>query len=239
MKAFLLAAGHGTRLRPYTQSTPKCLLPVCGVPMLQLWMELCKRHGITSVLVNTHAHADAVIDFARNWKDGVELRVAEERELQGSAGTLRVNREWVSGEDLFWVFYADVLTNLDLTRMQAAHQPGMAATVGLYSVPDPERCGIATVDSQGIVTDFVEKPKSPSGNLAFAGILLATPEFLEAVPEKPGADIAFDVMPRLLGQMHAYRINEYVLDIGTRENYEAAQKTWPGMSGEAEAHHGN
>jgi len=231
MKAFLLAAGHGTRLRPYTDATPKCLLPVCGVPMLNIWLALSRRFGISDILVNTHAHAAEVKEFVDKWRDGVRVTVVEEPELHGSAGTLLVNREWIEEEDKFWVFYADVLTNINLGAMMDSHIPGSAATLGLYSVPDPERCGIATLAEDGTIVEFVEKPPQPRGNLAFAGLMLATPELLNAIPKKAGADIAFDVIPRLLGRVHGYRIPEFVMDIGTIENYHLAQKTWPGIPG--------
>lgn len=230
MKAFLLAAGHGTRLRPFTDSVPKCLLPVRGVPMLEVWLDLCRRHGVSEVLVNTHAHSPAVVEFVRNWKDGVQVRVVEELELFGSAGTLRENRRWVECEDKFWIFYADVLTNADLTAMLNFHQPQSAATLGVYTVPDPQRCGIISVDSHDTIIDFVEKPAHPRSNLAFAGIMIGTVELLDAIPDKAGADIAVDVLPRLTQRMRAYRIPEFVLDIGTFENYELAQKIWPGLT---------
>lgn len=229
MKAFLLAAGHGTRLRPHTDSIPKCLLPIRGVPMLEIWFALCRRYGISNVLVNTHAHSHAVVEFVRQWRDGIHVEVVEEPELFGSAGTLLRNRGWVESEETFWVFYADVLTSANLRAMFREHVPGRAATLGMYSVPDPERCGIATVDDEGIVTGFEEKPPRPQGSLAFAGVMIGTPALLNAISDKQGADIAFDVLPRLVGKMGAYRIPEYVLDIGTPQNYELAQSTWPGL----------
>jgi mannose-1-phosphate guanylyltransferase len=231
MKAFLLAAGHGTRLRPYTEKVPKCLLPVQGIPMLGIWLALCSRYEISEVLVNTHAHANAVTDFVQRWKNGVRVIVAEEKELFGSAGTLRANRDWVEGEGKFWIFYADVLTCADLTAMLRVHTSDAAATLGVYSVPDPERCGIVSLNERGIVTAFEEKPARPQGDLAFAGIMIGTPELIEAIPDKPAADIAFDVLPRLVGRMRAHHISEFVLDVGTLENYELAQSTWPGIQG--------
>lgn len=229
MKAFLLAAGHGTRLRPYTEWIPKCLVPIRGMPMLEIWLRICRQYGISDVLINTHAHSDAVYQFISRWKDSVRVSVSEEPELFGSAGTLRANRDWVKGEDKFWIFYADVLTCADLKPLLHAHSPQFAATLGVYSVPDPERCGIASVDENGTVTRFEEKPKCPTGNLAFAGVLLGTPAMLDAIPDKRGPDIAFDVLPRLAGRMRACPISDFLLDIGTRENYELAQKTWPGL----------
>src|SRR5581483_1516299 len=234
MKAFLLAAGHGTRLRPYTDLLPKCLLPIHGVPMLEIWLALCRRHGISEVLVNTHAHSAAVVDFVRKWRDGVHVTVREEPELFGSAGTLRVNRRWLGSDDLFWVFYADVLTNANLNRMLEHHCSRNAATLGVYYVSDPRRCGIVCTDDSQTITDFTEKPLTPKSNWAFSGIMIATPALLDVVPEKSGADIAFDVLPKLVGRMRAYAIPEFVIDIGTPENYEEAQRRWPGLCQETD-----
>src|ERR1043166_6457288 len=74
MKAFLLAAGHGTRLRPITKNPPKCLVPIQGVPMLAIWLSVCKELGISEVLINLHAHADAVSAFLRQ-NDHCGIRV--------------------------------------------------------------------------------------------------------------------------------------------------------------------
>src|SRR5579884_1864057 len=227
MRAFLLAAGHGTRLRPFTDSVPKCLLPVQGVPMLEIWLSLCREYGISDVLVNTHSHSDAVVDFVRKWRNGVKVHVAEEPQLFGSAGTLRANRAWLGSDDKFWVFYADVLTNTNLAAMSRFHSSQFAATLGIYSVPDPQRCGIVSFDQNGVVTGFIEKPAQPASNWAFAGIMIGTPALLDTIPEKPGADIGFDVLPQMIGRMRAYRIPDFVLDIGTPENYETAQRQWP------------
>jgi mannose-1-phosphate guanylyltransferase len=235
MKAFLLAAGHGTRLRPHTDSLPKCLLPVKGRPMLEIWLSLCEMHGVLDVLVNAHSHADTVADFVRHQQSRVHVTMVEEPELFGSAGTLLANRAWLRGEDKFWVFYADVLTCADLSAMLRFHSPSSAATLGTYAVHDPQRCGIVSVNADSVVEEFVEKPAEPRSNLAFAGIMIGTQKFLDAIPNISGADIGFDVLPRLTGQMRAYPIAEYLLDIGTPENYDLAQHSWPGFADKSAA----
>lgn len=230
LKAFLLAAGHGTRLRPLTDKIPKCLLPIRGVPILQIWLETCNHFGIDEVLINIHAHAGAVREFLRNYPHSGKVRVVEEKKLLGSAGTLLKNREWVGSEDLFWVFYVDVLNRVDLSAMLRMHQARRpAATVGAYRVPDPSRCGILDVGEDGTVVAFVEKPIRPCGNLAFSGLLLGTQTLLDAIPLKQPADLGFDVLPHLAGKMIAYPISTYLLDIGTKDNYERAQRTWPSL----------
>lgn len=194
--------------------------------MLQIWLERCNRFGITEVLINLHSHASSVRKFLENNQTGVRVEISEEPVLLGSAGTLHANRSWIATESQFWVFYADVLTNLDLAQMQSFHDRLMpAATIGVYRVPDPSRCGIVQLDARGMVTQFVEKPTRPIGNLAFSGILLAGQEFIKAASGR--SDIGFDVLPGLVGKMAAYPISDYLIDIGTLENYKSAQKDWP------------
>jgi mannose-1-phosphate guanylyltransferase len=230
MKAFLLAGGLGTRLRPLTDTTPKCLLPVQGIPMLQIWFALCCQYGIDEVLINVHAHGDAVRKFIEENKEGLKVRLSGETALLGSAGTIYANRDWVTKERSFWIFYADVLTTANLNRMLAFHDSrGQIATIGVYEVPDPSRCGIVEFDSNGAVCGFVEKPQAPVGNLAFSGLMLATPALLDEIPDTSPADLGFHVLPHIVGRMAAFRISDYLLDIGTLENYQAAQQNWPGL----------
>jgi mannose-1-phosphate guanylyltransferase len=238
MKAFLLAAGHGTRMRPLTDSIPKCLLTVQGVPLLQIWLDLCRRHGINKILINVHAHAKAVREFLQQYNDGIEVGVSEEPMLLGSAGTLLKNRAWVGSDSPFWIFYSDVLTNVNLSRMLERHRTcSQLATLGVCEVPDPKRCGIVALDEKNVVREFVEKPHEPSSNLAFSGIIVSEPALLDFIPNQVPADIGFHVLPKLVGRMAAYRICDYLLDIGTPENYKAAQINWPGImnSGTVEA----
>lgn len=235
MKAFLLAAGHGTRLRPITDTIPKCLVPIKGVPLLQIWLEQCAAHGIDDVLINLHAHKDVVSEFLRNNTSRTNVTISQEEVLLGSAGTLRAHREWVESEPYFWVFYADVLNSVNLSRMERFHRSkDVAATVGVYRVPDPTRCGIVVHDDNHIVRDFVEKPANPLSNLAFSGIMLASAHFLDEIPDNNPVDIGFHVLPRLVGRMAAYNIEEYLIDIGTMENYRLAQQSWPGLMVEAD-----
>ncbi len=230
MKAFLLAAGHGTRLRPLTDTTPKCLIPIRGISMLEIWLEVCRRAGIRELLINLHAHADVVRTALAAKENGVRVQLREERVLLGSAGTLLANRDWVDSEPEFWVLYADVLTNLDFPRMLAFHRNfRCAATLGVYTVSDPSRCGITIFDENNVVREFVEKPVRPKSNWAFSGIMLGTSELLEAIPREAPADLGFNVLPRLVNRMRAYPISDYLVDIGTMETYQSAQTTWPGL----------
>ena len=230
MKAFLLAGGVGSRLRPLTETTPKCLLPIRGIPMLQIWFELFRRYGISEVLINLHHHGKIVHSFIEEKKAGLSVTLFSETTLQGSAGTVLANRNWVSNEQAFWIFYADVLTTTNLDEMFEFHSKlGQIATIGVYEVADPTRCGIVQVDKSGIVSDFAEKPKLPVGNLAFSGLMLATPELLDKIPCRTPVDFGFDVLPTIVGRTAAYRISDFIIDIGTLATYQAAQAHWPGL----------
>jgi len=230
MKAFLLAAGHGTRLKSLTDSVPKCLLPIRGEPLLGIWLGLCRLHGITEVLINTHAHSAAVTKFLAEHDHGLKIRISEEQILLGSAGTLFANREWVGTDPEFFILYADVLTNVNLSSMVHFHRrSNQMATIGVYEVTNPAQCGIASLDDSGIVRDFVEKPQKPASNLAFSGLLVANSAVLQFLPATSPADIGFHLLPQLVGRMVAFPMRDYLLDIGTPEKYAHAQKTWPGL----------
>lgn len=238
MKAFVLAAGKGERLRPITDALPKCMVPVQGVPILGIWLELCRRHEIYDILVNTHAHADLVKSYLRDRCKDLRVCVTEEKTLLGSAGTLRANRTWISQEREFWVFYGDILTNTNITRMLKFHRKQkQIATIGVCEVSNPTQCGIATVDKHHVVRGFVEKPVTPPGNLAFAGVLIATPAIFDVIQDRIPLDIGFDVLSKLVGRMAAYPIADYLVDIGTPANYQYAELTWPGLGGGLAATH--
>jgi mannose-1-phosphate guanylyltransferase len=229
VKAFLLAGGLGTRLRPLTDSVPKCLVPIRGRPLLDIWLELCARSAITDVLINLHAHSQPIEQHLKRSAPPVSVRVIQEDRLLGSAGTLAANRAWISSDSAFWILYSDVLTNTDLNRMSEFHsRHGGIATLGLYQVPDPSRCGVAIMNKEGAIIEFEEKPQIPRGNWVFSGLMIADRRLFDLIPPCVPADLAFHVLPRLLGKMRGYPIEDYVLDIGTLPNYQQAQITWPG-----------
>jgi mannose-1-phosphate guanylyltransferase len=214
-----------------TDTIPKCLVPICGTPMLRIWIDICRNAGIDEVMVNLHTHADIVRNWLNTNGNGIRVRLAEEPTLLGSAGTLLANRDWVASESSFWILYADVLTNTSLSHMCDFHlvrHP--AATLGLYQVPDPSRCGVVSFDEKMVVREFEEKPAHPKSSWAFSGLMIGTPDLLNQIPSRYPVDLGFDVLPQLAGKMLAYLISDFLLDIGTHENYQKAQKTWPGLA---------
>lgn len=240
MKAFVLAAGKGTRLKPYTNDHPKCLIPIHGKPLLGIWIDLLERHGVDEVLINTHHHADQVEAFLRDYQTNTRmiLSTVYEPKLLGSAGTLWRNRKFVAGGNVFVIAYADNLTNLNLTKMVDFHayisSMGGALTMGLIHAPDPRACGIATLDPGGRIVDFVEKPAYPHSDLANCGVYIANKSLFDyCSPEQHNAgrplDLGCHVLPRLTGKMYGYPVEDYLRDIGTPQAYRLALAEWPGI----------
>lgn len=230
MKGFLLGAGIGTRLRPLTDTIPKCMVPIQGTPLLGIWLQWCEMYGVNQVLLNSHAHSEAVRAYIDDYQGPVQVTLTYEPELLGSAGTLHVNRAFVAGEDEFAVLYADVLTNCRFNRLVEFHRMRRApVTLATYRVPNPTQCGIITSDETGRVVEFTEKPQFPRTDSAFTGVLVGGPALMERVPERVPSDIGFDVLPSLVGEMFAFPTADYVFDIGTMEKYERAQREWPGL----------
>ena len=244
MRAFLLAAGRGTRLQPYTADCPKCLIPINGRPLMAHWLDLFARHGVSELLVNTHHHADQVSTFLdaarRRYRFGIHI--THEPDLLGSGGTVAANRSFVEGTGPFFIIYADNLSGVDLTEMAEAHQRGAALgavlTMGLFRAPVPEAAGIAELDGQGRIVRFTEKPAHPAGNLANAGIYVATDAVVDTVCRlkaqlKTGVlDFGHHVLPMLTGRMMGYTIDAYHRDIGTIDAYHRALEEWGEQRGE-------
>ena len=226
MRAFLLAAGLGTRLRPLTAQMPKCLVPIAGRPLLAYWLALFGRHGIHDVLINTHHLPEQVDAFARDNRTDVRLTTCYEPQLLGSAGTVRANRDWIADGAPFVIAYADNLTSANLSALVAAHeQHRPVLTMGLFRTDQPQRCGILELDregDEGRVVGFEEKPARPKSNLANAGIYVTDRRILDYLPETVPADFGIDVLPRLVGNMYGRTI-EPIIDVGTLDSYQQAQ----------------
>jgi len=223
MKAIILAAGLGTRLRPITSTIPKCLVPINGTPLLELWLRDCERAGVEGVLVNTHYLADRVEDFVAA-RRGIPVTLAYEPTLLGSAGTLAKNWDFVDGDESFLVVYADNLTTFSLSDLIAFHATHTRiASMALFRSPNPSACGVVQMDDSGLVTGFWEKPENPPGNLVNAGLYVFRSQVRPFLPTEVPADVGRSLMPALVGRAMGLPIADYFVDIGTLENYYSAQ----------------
>jgi len=227
MKAFLLAAGLGTRLHPITYKTPKCLVYICGRPLLSWWIDLFEKHQISEVLINLHHLPDKVSKFLKDYPTSIKFTLFYEDKLLGSAGTIRANKKFIENESDFFICYADNLTNYNLTTFYRFHKNKKSSfSLALFRTDIPKMKGIVEIDDNHLVTSFEEKPNKPKTNLANAGIYLANNCILDLIPNQPYADIGFDLLPKLINKMYGWECNDYLLDIGTLEHLKKANKEW-------------
>jgi mannose-1-phosphate guanylyltransferase len=227
VKAFLLAAGIGSRLRPITDVTPKCMLPVGGRPLLDIWLDAFAKAGVDEVLVNLHHLPDIVRGHLIARTAPPDVRLSHEPVLLGSAGTLVANREWVEGEEFFLACNADNLTDFDVNSLIAAHREhGAVATLALFHSENPSAGGVVEVDATGRVIGFTEKPADPVSDLVNAGIYAFAPSVVDEISGEPPKDIGYDLLPRLIGRAQTVAVEGYFRDIGTPDAYRRAQEEW-------------
>lgn len=224
MKAFLLAAGKGTRLQPLTLHTPKCLIPICGKPLLEYWLDLFEFYGINDILINTSHLSEKVCEYINGHSRGLNITLTYEEVLLGSGGTIKKNRDFVAGEDSFFIFYADNLTNIRLNKMMKFHKENARElTLAVFTVLNPRECGIVEMDEHSTIISFIEKPEDPPSDLAFAGIIQSSSKLMDYFPDVDIFDLGHDVLPRVVGHASGYVIEDYLLDIGTPEKLYQAE----------------
>ncbi len=229
MKAFLLAAGLGTRLRPLTDSMPKCLLQIGGTSLLDIWLDALAKAGVDEVLVNTHHLAHLVYAHVARRVGPPVVHLTQEPNLLGSAGTLQANRDFVAGEETFLVVNADNLTDFDLGVLIDEHRAsGAIATLSVFRASRPSECGIVEVED-GTVVGFVEKPTDPVSNLANAGMYAFHPAVLDEITGHLPMDIGYNLLPRLVGSARAVPLDDcYFIDVGTPTALERSRAEWEG-----------
>jgi len=218
-KALLLAGGLGTRLRPITLTTPKCLVPVAGKPMLDYWFDALEKANVRDVLLNNHHLPDQVRAHIEATNAARDLTVTEayEPELLGSAGTVHANRVWAEGADEIIVIYADNLSDVDLAAMLAFHRAhDDPMTMMLFRTAYPSQCGIATLEGDRIV-EFIEKPETPASDLANAGLYVLDADAFREIADMNVFDFGFDVIPAFVGRMRGFEHSGYHRDIGNKE----------------------
>ncbi|MFH2058550.1 MAG: nucleotidyltransferase family protein [Pseudomonadota bacterium] len=229
--ALILAAGFGTRLAPLTDLCPKPMLKIGNEPLLEHTINLLKTHGIKNILINLHHQGHVIEEYFGNGSQlDIHLSYSKEEKLLGTAGTLKNVENFL--DDTFVVIYGDVFSLTDITQMLAYHEMHNGiATVGLYRVPDPERCGIVNLADDNQIIKFVEKPAKGQiySNLANAGIYILNKAILEYIPSCLNYDFGHDVFPAILKKhipIYGYLIKDYLVDIGTPSNYERVNQEY-------------
>ena len=237
----ILAAGVGSRLAPLTLTTPKPMVPVVGLPVIEHIIHLLAKHGFTDIVCNTHYLADQIETyFARKTDLGARVSFNREEKLLGTAGGLKRVQDqsnFFEGDEPFLVVGGDDLSSVDLSAMLAQHRAkGALATIALTEVEDPSQFGVVVLGEGDRIERFVEKPKpgtAPS-NLANMGVYLFSPAILDSIPSGEFYDFGKQVFPQLQAAgapFFGFKSKEYWRDVGNLREYREVQGDF--FSGEA------
>jgi mannose-1-phosphate guanylyltransferase len=228
MRAMVLAAGLGKRLRPLTFELPKPLAPVANRPVMEHILALLERQGFGEVIANLSHLGEQIRErFGDGSAHGLELSYSEEPELLGTAGGVRNVFEFLTGGegDSFLVISGDALTDIDLTSMRAFHEShGGIGTLAVKKVSDTREYGVVIHGSDGRIQGFQEKPDPAEAlsDLGNCGIYMFRREIFDHFPESEFVDWAMDVFPALLESDTSFYIHEidaYWNDIGSLDEY--------------------
>ena len=228
IKALLLAAGLGTRLKPYTLEKPKCLIEINGEPILGRWIKTLGSIGCNSCLINTHYLANQVENYCRALPiQEMQVETCYEKNLLGTAGTLIANQKFFDST-LGIMLHADNFTNICLDELIVAHlnRPSVCLlTMLTFTTDDPQSCGIVKTNEKGVVTEFFEKVKNPPGNQANGAVYVFDNDLFSEIkninPE--ASDFSSEILPKLVGKIYAWHTDEPYIDIGTPERLQEAR----------------
>jgi len=223
MKAMILAAGLGTRLRPLTLKRPKALMPVGNRPMIDRVIGYLKRYNTDELIVNAHHHQEQLVAHLDNGRPfGLNIRVKVEPEILGTGGGIK-NTEGFWDDEPFVVINGDVLTDIDLIRAYQAHQKGNnLITLILH---DCEPFNQILINERLDILNIA--PKACPGRLAFTGIHIIEPEILSRIPKNRFSNI-IDCYQKLIKEGSPIRAyiskGHYWRDVGTIKSYLLANK---------------
>lgn len=228
MKALLLAAGLGTRLRPLTDTVPKCLVPIKGRPLLDYWLEMLTEAGVGPLLVNLHHLPDQVRDFISSSRYRQHVEVVYEEVLLGTGGTILANRSFLDDANPFMVVHADNYSRFNVTAFIERHKmrpPYCDITMMTFTTDTPGSCGIVELDDQGVVINFHEKVADPPGNLANGAVYIFEKSVLDTIAgmNSPVVDVSTEILPKYTNAIYTAYNNDIHIDIGTAENLFKAQ----------------
>ena len=229
IKAFLLSAGHGSRLRPITDHTPKCLVNVGEQPILHRWLASLSNINCSSVLINTHYLHQQVKDYIDSSSQDFDfdISISYESDLLGTAGSLIDNIDFFDC-DVGLLTHTDYWMAEDLSPLITAHlsRPSYCVmTMLTFQTNQPHSCGIVELDNQNVVTAFHEKSEYFFGNIANGAVYVFGREFVDFVRRinQNVFDFSQDIVPLLANKIYTYHTCLPFVDIGTFPNLQYAR----------------
>jgi mannose-1-phosphate guanylyltransferase / phosphomannomutase len=228
MKAFVMAAGVGTRLRPLTYDIPKPMISIVNKPVLEHTLELLIKYGIKEVVVNLHHQGEMIKNyFGSGSKWGIRIQYSQEKKLMGTAGGVKKAERFF--DETFLVMSGDGLTDINLSRAIDSHRRKKSlATMILKQVDARFEYGVVMLDKTGKISKFLEKPTWSSifSNTVNTGIYIFEPAVFKYIPKNKFYDFGHNLWPLLLNKklkIYGYQADEYWCDIGNLSEYRRAQ----------------
>jgi NDP-sugar pyrophosphorylase family protein len=226
MQTVVLVGGLGTRLGALTNGKGKPMVAIAGRPFLELLIRHLAREGLVDlVLCVGHRGEHIMRSLGDGHQLGVRIQYSEEDRPLGTAGALRRASSLLS-RSTFLVSNGDSMIDFSSHDLLEAHEAsGATVTMTVARTLDASRFGLVTMDADGHITGFLEKPSSPGGGLVNAGLYMCEPQLLDSLPERVPASLEHDVLPELLGDgLNGYVARGELVDIGTPDSLESARR---------------
>jgi mannose-1-phosphate guanylyltransferase/phosphomannomutase len=225
MKAFVLAAGVGTRLRPLTNDIPKPMIPILGKPALHYTIELLRKNDFDEIFVNLHYRPQAIMRYFKDNPEYIPLNFSLEKKIMGTAGAIKKKENFL--KETFVVMSGDGLTDINLKKAIEFHRKKKSlATIVLKEVDFRFEYGVALTDKNGEIKSFIEKPswRDVFDSKVNTGIYVFEPEIFKFIPENKLFDFSRDLFPLLKKKnkpIFGYTTKDYWKDIGNISEYKS------------------
>jgi mannose-1-phosphate guanylyltransferase / phosphomannomutase len=226
LKAIVMAGGFGNRLRPFTLTCPKPMLPLVHQPVLAHILDLLKRHYFSEVIIATHYLPEQIQDYFGDGRHrGMTLHYSVEELPLGTAGSVKKAEAYLDDEP-FLVISGDIVTDIELSQVVQFHrEKGALATLALTQVANPTQYGVVLTDDVGHIRQYQEKPSHQQvvSNFVNTGIYVLEPKVLDGMKPDTACDFSYDIFPRMLKQNQAlfgYLAEGYWRDMGTIQSYQ-------------------
>lgn len=224
MKALILVGGYGTRLRPFTFTLPKPLVPFTNKPIVMHQIEALVKAGVKEVILAVNYQPQVMVEYLKKQEQelGVKITISQEEVPLGTAGPLALARDLLSQDDEpFFMFNSDVICEFPLTEMLAFHRShGKEGTIMVTPVQDPSKYGVVLSDGDGKIAEFIEKPAVFISDKINAGLYLFSPSILNRIELRP-TSIERDIFPLMAADENLYSMTlpGYWMDIGQPADY--------------------
>ena len=229
MKAMVLAAGLGTRLRPLTDDIPKCLMPLGGRPLIDWTLRWLQSFGVKECMINLHYLPDKVRRFVGNGSQyGLKAFYSYEPELLGTAGGVKKVADFF--DEPFYVIYSDNFSQWDIRKLKFVYKRYNAiAAVAIHWRADVTQSGMIELNGDGRILGLVEKPRpeNVTSHYVNAGFFCMDPRVLSYIPDGNFCDFGYHVFPAMIkaGEIiHAVKMEDPIIGIDTKEAYAEANE---------------